>query len=318
MAHFLNATNVAVPPWRNRVLLRAAALLALGCTPLVFSADAEPDFAPPKPKKSDNDEKPKKSKLVKNEYGGWQDSAYQPVDSFGKVDSGKNAGKMMGADADLSPEEMHAKYLKNLQDQQEKMKKLQQEMEKKQAKQKKQQEKDQKENKPNSRELVIPGEGSKVLNWEEFQKGKDRGPRVIEPTKSGSRSSTVEIGSGGSKKTSSITDRSGDGVQALTPGSKAIPFKTEPAKRSWWDKLTGQNKEETVKLNLDDNSDGKLTVSGSEKGKAADGSTADTFKPRPAEYRSTATQRLANIMERRRMENGPVAGENKSNASEES
>src|SRR5262249_25090808 len=150
---------------------------------------------------------------LKKTKDGWTDPNYATVDSLGKIDSGQRSKAEMGADANLSPDELHAKYLNHLHEQQEKMAKLQESLIKKELKKKEQAEKDKKENKSVVGQIV-PGKNQKVLElpradgdaYKHFNK-----PQIIEPAKEAASARAVNFKTADGKTPPSIvTDKPGN------------------------------------------------------------------------------------------------------------
>lgn len=280
---------------RSRALLCLAALLAGGWNTSLSAADDGEFREAPKPKES----KPKDNKLKKSKDG-WTDPNYTAIDSLGKVDSGQRSRSEMGADANLSPDELHAKYLKHLRDQQEKMTKLQEDLIKKETKRKEQQAKDSRENKSIVGDIV-PGKNQRVLEVNKDTFKDMRQPRIVEPPKETSTNRAVNFKTADGKTPPSITtDKPGEGVDIIKPGGTyKLPVKTAEPKRGFFDKLLGRKKESN-EIQVDDG-DGQMQLSSGEKARKALGDP-DRFVPHDSEYRSTATQRLRDVMQRKREE----------------
>jgi len=276
---------------RSRALLCLAALLAGGWSASLPSLSAA---EPKEVKPSDN--------KIKKTKDGWTDPNYAAIDSLGKVNSGQRSQSQMGTDANLSPDELHAKYLKHLRDQQEKMTKLQEELIKKETKRKEKQDKDSKENKSIVGDIV-PGKNQRVIEVNKDTFKDNRQPRIVDRPKEASTSRAVNFKTADGKTPPSIaTDKPGN-LDVLKPNSTyKLPVKTADSnKPGFFDKLLGRKKE-SHELQVDDG-DGKMQLSSGEKARKALGDP-DRFVPHDSEYRSTATQRLRDVMQRKREEDG--------------
>jgi len=292
---------------RSRSLLCLAALLAGGWTFSLSAAD-DGDFREVPKSKENKPSKPKDNKLKKTNDG-WTDPNYAPIDSLGKIDAGQRSRADMGADANLSPDELHAKYLKHLRDQQEKMAKLQEGLIKKEMKRKEQEAKDAKGNKSIVGEIV-PGKNQRVIEYGDRSiNDKRQMPRIVPPAPAAATNRAVNFKTADGKSPPSFTvdkpgDKPGEGLDVIQPGGTyKLPVKTAEPKRGFWDKLLGRNKPETSEIQIDDG-DGKMNLSSGDKARKALGDP-DRFVPHDSEYRSTATQRLRDVMQRKREEDSP-------------